>query len=248
MGRGAAILGDDPLAARTAELLRCRGVDVVEAGAAELADLTVTVGPESVEAGGVEIGAIVLRTPPGATPAARFTERDRSFAASEVSAAWLAACHAPSVLAVNRLDAEGWFEGPHWPVWRRRLRDAGVELSPLSIGAAASGSHWRPYTGRFDRAAPAEPVRRALGTALADGPLTGITLFADGRAAAGGAPEPAARAARLLRDHGLWLVSVAHDSEARVAAIDPFPFVSPDLVDDIAARLAAHVHDHLRSR
>jgi hypothetical protein len=30
--------------------------------------------------------------------------------------------------------------------------------------------------------------------------------------------------------------------------VDPFPFIQPGDVDPIAARIAAHLHDHLRHR
>ena len=220
---GIAVVGTDGVALATAEALGGEGIPVLSLPGHQLADLHVSLGPTSFRVEGCRIGAVLLRQPVAAFAPVSFVAEDWAFVAAEVAAIWLAATQLEPVLAINRLDAEAWYEGGQWPVWRRRLRRASVALSPLSFGDAPSNSYWRPYLDGHDRPAPNRATRRALGTALADDQVAGATLFVGGDAMGGSPPPAVATAARLLQRSGVQLSSISHDARERVVAVDPFP-------------------------
>ena len=245
MHGAAAVVGADQLAVATAETLRKAGIEVLELRGDQVADVGVLLSPGSFHLDGRPIAATLLREPIGAVAPATFAVEDWGFVSAELAATWLASTHLDGMLAVNRLDAEAWFEGGQWPVWRRRLRPY-VELSPLSFGTSASGSHWLPYLDAGLRPAPGDAVRRTLGTALSQVAVAGSALFVGGEAIGDKAPSPVSRAAEVLRTAGVELVSISHDRDGRVVAVDPYPSVPPDLVEPTACRLAGVFRDHLR--
>lgn len=247
MANSVVVVGADPLALATTDELRTQGVGVVRVSSDQLPDLSVSLREGSFELEGCAVGAVLLREAVGGIAAASFADEDRGFVSAELSATWLAATQLGSVLAINRVDAEGWF-GEGWPVWHRRLRAASLAVSPLSFGDRASMSHWRPYLGGGDRPVPAGAARRALGTALAQAPLAGQTLFACGEAVDEQPPPAVSSAAELLRRSGVQLKSIAYDVEGRLAAVDTFPALVGDLVEAVARRLSAAFCEHLRSR
>ncbi len=247
MTKGVVVVGADPLTLATTDELRTHDIDVVRVTTDQLPDLSVTLAGGSFELEGRPIDSVLLREAVGATAAASFTVEDRGFVNAELSATWLAATQLDSVLAINCVDAEGWFD-EGWAVWHRRLRAASVAVSPLSFGDCAPASYWRPYMGGGDRPVPVGAARRALGTALAQAPLAGRTLFACGEAVDEQPPPAVSMAAELLHRSGVQLKSIAYDVEGRVAAVDVFPALVGDLVESVARHLAAAFCDHLRSR
>jgi hypothetical protein len=243
-----AVVGSDRLAVVTSAALRSTGVEVVDVPGHQLADAPVSLRRNGFSVHGRPIAGMLLCEPVGTAAPHGFAGPDWSFVLAELGATWLAAANLDGMLAINRLDAEAWYEGGQWPVWQRRLGATPVELSPLRVGASAAGARWRPYTGGADRPAPAEAVRRALGTALTDEPIAGAALFVCGEPVGPAGPGGLTDAAALLRGSGLELVSIAHDAEGRVATVDPYPAVAEDIVAPVAARLAGAFHDHLRRR
>lgn len=244
---GVVVVGADPVAVATTEALRRRRVDVLRVGRDQLCDVDLSLAAESLRLARRPVDAVLLREPVGGLAAASFAEVDREFVNAEVSATWLAATQLDSVLTINCLDAEGWFD-QGWSPWHRRLRAAGVELSPLSFGDRARASHWRSYLGGGARPVPAAASRRALGTALGHASLAGSALFACGEAMGDQPPAPVVRAADVLRRSGVQLKSIDYDSHGRVAAVNVFPLVVPELIEPVARRLACALHEHLRSR
>ncbi len=248
MEAGLAVIGADGLALATLERVRAEGVDVLPLCGVQLGDVRLTLEPGLFRVDGHDIGAILFREPPTATGVEDFVEEDRGFVLSEFSATWLAAAELPSVLSINRLGAEGWFEGGQWPVWQRRLGGASVDVSPLSFGDADSAACWRPYLGG-ERPVPVAAVRRALGSALGHAPAIASVLFVCGEPVGREkAPPAVSHAAVLLQAEGFLLVSIAHDAEGRVVSVNAYPVVPRDLIEPVAARLAVAVHDHLRRR
>ncbi len=248
MNASAVVLGTDALAVATTDGLRSCGVDVLQVRSYELPDLCVSLRPDSFEVERRRIGAILLREPASAMVPLGFASDDRGFVLAELSATWLAATQLDQVLAINRFDAETWFDDAQWPVWRTRLARSGVQVSPLSFGDSGTGSCWRPYVGGSDRPVPTAAVRRALGTALAHAPRTGIALFACGDPIGDRPPPPVQEAARSLRGAGVQLKSIAYDAAGRVATVDVLPAVADHEVEPVASRVTAAFYDHLRRR
>lgn len=246
MREAAVVVGADRLARAATDRIREAGVEVLALTGAELADVTVRLHAHEFVVEGRAVRGVLLREPIGAALPAGFAADDWSFVAAEVAATWLAATHLPGLLAVNRLDAEAWFEGGQWPVWRRRLRGS-VDLSFLRFGDS-DASRWRPYVGGGDRPTPSAAVRRSLGTALANEAVAGSTLFVIGEALGGYPPRPVLEAAQRLRASGLELAAISHDAHGRVVAVDPFPAVPDDLLEPATHRLAQAFGDHLRRR
>jgi hypothetical protein len=246
--RAVAVVGADRLALACADRLRSRDVDVLALRADGLADLRVTLSADRFEIEGRPVGAILWRAPVGASALAEFAPEDRGFVLAEVSATLLAATNHASVLAVNRLDAEAWFEEGQWVLWRRRLQRAGVPVCGVSVGDLDGGRWWRPYVGGPDRPVPVRAVRRALGTAVVDAPVVGAALFV-GDEAIGGAPSTAVRlAGRVLTRQGLALKAISYDDRGTVVSVNPYPEIADNGIDSIAQRLARLLHDHLRRR
>ncbi len=196
------------------------------------------------------MGALFLHARPRALAATGFAAGDDGFAAAEVSSTVVAACHLPGVLAINRLDAEAWFEdaGPH--VLAQRLPDAAA--TPMTYGAwpPRPGSAWRPYWSLEERRAPAPLVARALGAALAPaGSLGRRWAFACGEPLQPEAPAVAAHAARGLWSEGIGLVELHVDGDGRIGAVDAAPPLAEPAVRERAAdRIAEAIGDHLRPR
>ena len=248
MDASAVVLGADSLALATSARLRSLGVAVLQLRGDQLPELRVTLRADGFSVEGERIAAILLREPAGSFAPLRFAPADRGFVLAEVSATWLAAAQLDGVLAVNRLDAEAWFEDAQWPVWRRRLARASIGVSELSFGDCEPASCWRPYVGGLDRPVPVAAARRALGTALAHAPAAGRALFACGEPIGARPPHTVARAGRLLSRQGVEVASIAYDAAGHVATVDVLPPIADDELERVASRLAARLHEHLRRR
>jgi hypothetical protein len=244
----AVVVGRDLLAQAMTDHLRRRGVEVLAVCGHQLGDLTWSLEAMSLKIERRQVRALLLRDPPSAIAGLGYSPEDHGFVAAELGATVLAATHLPSVLAINRLDADGWFEDGQWPVWHRVLKKAGVKVSRLQVGCSSSGEVWRPYTGGPARPPPSKVVRRTLGTALADAPVQGSVLFACGDAI-GGDPPPAVREAALVLERcGIRLANIWFDTAGSVATVDAFPAVAQDMLDPVVVRLAARLDDHLCPR
>ena len=244
----AVVVGRDLLAQAVTDHLRSRGVEVLAVCGHELGDLVWSLEAKSLKIEQRQVRALLLRDPPSAIAGLGYTPEDYGFVAAELGATLLAATHLQSVLAINRLDADGWFEDAQWPVWHRVLKKASVRVSPLHVGCSGSGAVWRPYTGGPDRPPPDEAVRRTLGTALARAPVQGSVLFAGGDAIAGEPPQAVREAASGLERRGILLARISFDPAGRVATVDTFPEITEDVLDPVVARLAVRFDDHLRPR
>lgn len=248
MNASAIVLGADALAVATTTGLRGLGVDVLALRGEQLPELCVSLRPSCFSVEGKRVGAILLREMAGAIAPVAFVPDDRGFVLAELSATWLAATQLDGMLVVNRLDAEAWFEGAQWPVWRRRLARGSVGVSPLSFGDRTPAACWRPYVDGLDRPVPIAAARRALGTALAHAPKVGRALFACGDAIGERPPAAVEHAARLLCRQGVQVASFTYDAAGCVATVDVLPALSDLEAEHVAPRLIALLHDHLRGR
>jgi hypothetical protein len=244
----AVVVGRDLLAQAMTDHLRGRRVEVLAVCGHQLGDLTWSLESGSLKVERRQVRALLLREPPSAIAGLGYAPEDHGFVAAELGATVLAATHLPSVLAINRLDAEGWFEDALWPVWHRVLKKASVKVSRLHVGGLGSGAVWRPYTGGPDRPPPSEAVRRTLGTALAGVPVQGSVLFACGDAVGGEPPRAVREAASVLERCGIRLMDISFDAAGSVATVDAFPEIAEDMLDPVVARLAVAFDDHLCPR
>src|SRR5215216_2617418 len=173
--------GTDALAADAARALRAAGTPVRPIAAGDLARAPLELTATTARLDGSEVGAVLFRAGWRSWLAEGFEEQDADFCSSETVAAWLSLLDLESVLAINRSDPELWFSSAEWPVWRRRLEQAGVPVTPLEIGEAsgADDRHWLPWGGGVARQ-PGARAARCLAAALSAQPAKATTLWLDG--------------------------------------------------------------------
>ena len=239
---------DDLLLAEIAARLASRGVAHRRLDRAGLAGHTITVDDTRVRVDGIALRALFWRCDPGAALADDFVPADRGFVDAEVRATWLAAMHLPSITVVNRYDAGAWFEGAAWPVWRRRLRDAGsdrvVALAPFTFGCASEdggAARWLPYGGGGLRPSPGPRAARLLAAGLTDdgGHDAQAAIFACGHCVEGTPVEASVAAAAVLAASGIALASVLTNRRGEVLSVDTNPgFVTAAGLAAAADRLA----------
>jgi hypothetical protein len=243
-----AVIGSDPLAHACAAALEARAVETLRLEPEALGDVPVSLDRSGLSLRRRPIAGLLWRALPQRTSLPGFAPEDRGFALSELSATMLAATQHPAVLAINRFDADTWFEDGDWTVWRRRLRAAKRDVCRLRIGDTDGGTWWRPYLGGPDRPPPNAVVKRVLAPALADAPHAGTTLVVCGEPLGAGAPPAVVDAGRLLDEHGLALAAIGHDADGTPVKIDPHPFVPDALVPDIVPLLVERFVEHLHRR
>jgi hypothetical protein len=241
--------GDDPLADAVDEALRQDGVTTLRLAGRALARTRVELTADDVRVRGRRVRAVLFRASPGGGLAAGFRVDDASFSSSEARAAWLAVLHAPSVVAVNRADAEVWFALADWPIWRRRLAAAGVPLAPLAAGAVDVGpdASWLPWGGGV--ATPkTRAVRRAFGAAMVPTKSLASAVVAGGAVVDGTDGEGVRAAAAELSRWGVSLAGVVADEDGRVVSATAAPSVTAAVAPAAARRLTEVLTAHLHRR
>lgn len=256
MGAPCALLVGSPsdeLLLATRDALTRRNIAVRAVPPHQLATLSLHLAGGQCSVDGQPLGALLWRAYPDSRLSDCFAASDRAFADAEIGAAWLAVINAPSLLAINRYDADSWFDGLGWPCLRRCLKDAGIPLSPFAYGDTSDGSegsHWLPYisTGPAQRPPP-QAARAALGAALSAEPARTAATVVCGHLL-DGAPEAAiSHAARALAHRGVHIARLYADAIGRILLVDPQPAITDR---NTAARAAAILADtygpHLHPR
>jgi hypothetical protein len=196
------------------------------------------------------LGALLIHARPYGLSASGFVPEDAPFAAAELSATLLAASQLPDVLAINRLDAEAWFEDACPGLLVRRA--AGGRACPMSYGAWPRGADvaWRPYRALQERRPPADVAARAMGAMLAPrGALDRGWYAVCGRPLEPAAPRSVDRLARSLWSEGIGLAKLYVDRRGRLGGLDVCPPIEErTAADPAAARIAEAIVAHLRDR
>jgi hypothetical protein len=218
-----------------------RGHRPLRVDARRLCDRRVRLAAGELAVDGRAVAAVLFRVQPDDSVSVGFADADRPFADRETIAVWLAGAKLPGVIAFNGYDAEAWFRGLGWVVWRERLLEAGVPVTPARFGDGPErgSSVWRPYRVGGERAAPTAATRRALGTASCPAGPRRRHLAVGGGLVAGQVSRTAERAAVTLAAGGIALAEIATDDEDRVVTVDPHPLLATDEAALAAARLAA---------
>ena len=241
----------DPLARAVVADLPDRGDRVLYVAPADLGSFPVMFGKGIFFARGCVVCGILFRASYDNAFTVDFAEEDQHFSAAEFGALWLTALNCESVLAINRYDAEAWFEGYGWTVWRRRLIKEGIPVSPFSFGEDCTGGprFWLPYTNTLIRPAPGGMSRRTLGTALTGSKVKQTSLVVCGRVIAGERYPCVVDTMDMLRDEGVRIAEIATDSEERVLFLNTRPaFTDTGLTDQAATLIVEMFHAHLHLR
>jgi len=239
----------DLLAALVQNRLEAQGDQVMMVPPGALGGLTVHLADDVFRVEKKRIGGILFRAIPDTTFSDGFEAADRSFCDAEVRALWLAAMHLDPVCALNRYDAAAWFEGPHWPVWRRRLIAGGIPVSPFTFSGDGSAGWWYPYRSFRPQTPPGPAAGRVLGSATSAAFSAQRTLAVDGEVLSGDGHASALAALRLLTKAGIRLAEVCTDSDGRVLTVDTLPLLAdPSLAAEVSDRVAGIYHDHLHRR
>lgn len=242
---------DDGIAAGTAAMLVRLGVPTRSYAPSELALLKIELTDRTFKVEGAEVGAIVWRVRPDTPLSDGVEAADRAFSDAETAATWLAAMQLPTILAINRFDAETWYGRAGWLQWRHRLRAAGVPIVPMAFGdgALADDWVWSPYTAQYDCALPEDVARASMGTAARrQGPLEHVVSVC-GNILGGVANHDLAAAAALLDACGVRLAAISCDASGRVHHVDPLPvLIDAAMIDQVSRRLGDTIHEDWRSR
>lgn len=134
---------------------------------AALGDLSLSLLGDTLTIDGKPVAGILFRSFPDTSFSNGFRADDQSFCDSEIGATWLAALQLESVFAVNRYEADIWFDALRWPCWRRRLVEAGIVVSEFAFGDVETEDayFWHPYAVITAETAPDRATRRVLGSA-----------------------------------------------------------------------------------
>ena len=223
----------DSLAANVAGELRRHGVPVRHVLARTLGLLDLHVDRDEVLIDGAQLAAVFFRAGPWTQYAEGFRADDIGFASMEVSATWLAITARPTIVAVNRPDAELWTTRAEWAVWRRRLLAAGVPCVDLDVGAVDGPySHWLPWGGGGVAQPPGSHSRRLFASALTNATSPRSAVWFAGRTFPD-LPHPP-ELADFFGRHGIALAGISTDDHGRIALCTAHP-----QVDEPTARIVA---------
>lgn len=242
--------GTDALAIETTRALRATGIAAKWVAAGDLARVPLRLTTRSAQIDGCHVGVVVFRAEWRSCFAQGFEEADEDFCSAETQAAWLSLLDLGSVLAINKSDPELWFSDMEWPVWRRRLEDAGVPVTPLEVGEATAGDncHWLLWGGGV-AGQPGPRAARCLAAALTSQRLGDASLWLQGRRIDGAKARTAEAAAAVLASHGAALAEVALAADDSVLSCTCRPVIRSDRALGAAVRgILKAVDDHLRHR
>jgi hypothetical protein len=239
----------DEVSGAVANNLQVEGIPVVYAGPGALGDLCVHLRGDSFAVNGQSVGGIFLRSSPESVFGEGFAARDRAFCDAEIRAVWLAALHLESVLAINRYDPAAWFEAAGWPVWRWRLIEAGVPVSPFGFGdvEVQGARSWYPYRSSRAQSVPSRATRRVMGCALAQSTWKQVSLVVCGHVLEGELSSSVESAAQLLNESGVQIAEIATDNDGCVLSVNTQPRISEARTVEQAGQLIgeayrAHMH------
>ena len=240
---------DDLLAANLKNRLIAQGDQVLAIPPGSLGSLAVCLEDERFRIAGQSVGGILFRTPPDATFSDGFQAGDRRFCDVEMRALWLAALQLDSVFTINRYDATVWFEGLHWPIWRRYLLAGGIPVSPFTFGGNVSSGWWYPYRSKRAQPLPGPATRRLLGTAVSGCSGVQSSLAVNGETVTGEKLSSVRATVELLTGLGIGFAEIFTDANERVLAIDTQPRISDlSLAELTSSRLATTYYEHLHRR
>jgi hypothetical protein len=246
----------DALSEAIVERLRGTGAAVRRIAPPDLSDLRVCLVGDRCFADGQRVGGVLFRCRADAHFSRNFTGPDCPFADAEARALWLAALHLESVKVINRHDAVTWFDDSSWMVWRRRLAEAGVSVSPFTFGnqSAYDGWFWQPHRGGRLRPGPEPALQRVLGAALTPSKPTKTHLLVLGEPLSDEsgtleAPPSLHDAGRVLARNGIGLADLTTDNEGSVLSVETVPVVDDPARLERASELITEsylAHLHLR--
>ena len=242
---------DDPFSNRVAEILQGHEVTVLQVVPSNLARLNVLLKDDTFLVEHHPVKGIVFRVAPDRSFSGSFVQEDQGFCDAEIRAVWLAALHLESILAVNRYDATVWFENANWIIWRSRLIQAGIPVSPFYFGDFVQPGEWiwYPYKSYAPKTAPGRSTRRLLGTALTQVAEQQPVLVIGGQPVGQKINSTVEDATQLLMQWGVQVAQIWMDGQGCILKIDTLPNIfDPDVSKQAAVRIGELFYDHLHRR
>jgi len=228
-----------------------RTIPVIRLTPGDLGDLQTSLQEEVFKIKGLQIRGLFFRVPTHSAFCLSFILEDQPFCDAEVRAAWLAACHLDSVLAINRYDAAAWFEGASWPIWRRKLIKARIPVSPFEMGDINSTDSWSwyPYGSCIPRSAPTRTIRRIFGTALTQRNQKNACLIVYNEVFSGKVNKVVLETYKLLETNGVCIAEISTDYEDNVICVNTQPKIDDDVIaEQVAQLIAGKLYEHLYRR
>jgi len=242
---------EDSLARRVSEVVAVRGGRTRWCAPVHLASLSVALTEEQFIVEDETVRAVLWRVSPDMPLADDFCAQDRSFAAAETAAVWIAGNSLPATLAINRFDAEAWYSGLRWHYWRNRLAAAGVAVTDICVGdlALPAGWQWSPYTTGDPCDMPDTPARAVMASAC-HGAVELVTAVAVcGEIETGASHSNVRLAAALLDAWGVGLAAIDADRDGRVHRVRVLPALEAGPVfEHVTATLGDRLYEHCAAR
>lgn len=231
--------------------LHNKNVQVICAEPASLGSLDIHLEQDDFYVNRQLVTGILFRSVPDTTFSEGFALADRRFCDAEIRAVWLAALNLKTILAVNRYDAVAWFEGTNWPIWRRRLLEAEIPVSPFYFGnhLQESNIYWYPYLSTENRPAPGAVTKRMLAPALTQNKPFQENLIVWGNVVFDSNQPYMTDVAKLLENAGIRIALVSTDSNGHILSINTQPMLANKKITNEAAQIIVDgFYDHLYSR
>jgi hypothetical protein len=242
---------EDELSALITAILRKQGTRVMHIVPGALGSSQISLQGDVFLIDGWPISGVLFRASPESIFSDEFEASDQSFCDAEIRAVWLAALNLDVILAVNKYDAMTWFEGLGWPIWRRRLIDAGIPVSKFLFGDTTLQTLrvWYPYTRQEGRPVPGDNTRRILGSALTVSTSIQNSLIIGKDIVAGRQAHSIQAAADLLADSGISIAEITTDVNDNILTVNTLPTISNVQIGNMVShRVAEMFHAHLHSR
>jgi hypothetical protein len=248
VGRHALVVADaaDPLARIVSGALALRQFTVRDVEAGQLALLPLVLFSERVRVDGHFLDAVAFFTDPTTSFSADFAGEDRDFCDAEVRATWLAIVNSPAVATVTRWRPEEWSSLGEWAVWRRRMIDHGVCVSPMSFGENGDTSvdaTWFPFSSGTAHRIPGLFGRRSLAPAVSGARLAASSIYCCGEIVAGPDTPHVRSAVAVLEQYGTRLAAIMLDEQGRVLMCTSRPAIPEGSVACLVAEKIAEYLD-----
>jgi len=200
------------------------------------------------------IRGIFFRSPPDSFFSRSFVEEDQRFCDAEIRAVWLAALHLKSILAINQYEAEVWFQGACWPIWRHKLinfKDI-IPISPYFFGdidIERDGSwFWHPYANFHPREPPNPIIRQLLGSALVKIHQPQKNIAICGNIIEGKENSTIQSIMLLLKEMGINFSEIITDINNHLVYINTLPRISDEKIVNKAVNIISReFYEHMLS-
>ena len=197
------------------------------------------------------IKGIFLRAGPDSFYNNSFINQDSAFCNSEIGALLLAAVNLESILAINKCDAQLWFDKSTWTVWRNRFLQNDIKVANFKFGESEfeKSTYWLPYNGTVIRESPEYEIRRELGAAVTDVPPSFKFLQIGKEILGNHCNVDVKDLTDFIINQGTFVSELLTDSEGNIISINTLPVIkSKNTLIKVSNLIAKEFYDFMLNR